>query len=74
VTHVPCDCALVCVHRWAQELGGVDVLPSLPASVTGVGADREQLLSGLSVYRSKLRLEALVERLAAAKAGRRQLK
>jgi hypothetical protein len=52
----------------------VDVLPSLPASVTGVGADREQLLSGLSVYRSKLRLEALVERLAAAKAGRRQLK
>lgn len=52
----------------------MDVLSSLPASVTGIGADRSQVLAALSAYRSKLRLETLVERVAAAKLGQRQLK
>lgn len=61
-------------HRWAQDLGGVDLLSSLPSAITGIGADRSQVLSALSAYRSKLRLETLVERVAAAKLGQRQLK
>jgi hypothetical protein len=66
--------AAASVPRWAQELGGVDVLVSLPSSLTGIGSDRSQVLSALAAYRSKLRLETLLERLVAGKTGRRQLK
>lgn len=59
--------------RWAQELGGVDVLASLPSSLTGIGADPRQVLSALSAYRSSLRLETFVDRLAEAQRGRQQL-
>ncbi|WIA38614.1 hypothetical protein OEZ86_001924 [Tetradesmus obliquus] len=60
--------------RWAQDLAGVDVVASLPASYTGSASDREQLLSSLGAYRSQLRLEAFVERLASAKQARLALK
>jgi hypothetical protein len=60
--------------RWAQDLAGVDVVASLPASYTGTATAREQVLSSLGAYRSQLRLEAFVERLASAKQGRVALK
>jgi len=34
--------------RWAQDLAGVDVIPSLPASLAG--PDKDQLLAELSAY------------------------
>lgn len=71
---LPCCCSLLCIPRWAQELGGVDVLASLPASVTGIGSDPRQVLSALSAYRNTLRLETFVDRLVEAKKGRQQLK
>jgi hypothetical protein len=60
--------------RWAQELGGVDVLASLPSSLTGVGSDPSQVLSALAAYRSSLRLETFLDRLLEAQQGRTQLK
>jgi hypothetical protein len=63
-----------CCCRWAQELGGVDVLASLPSSLTGIGSDLRQVLSALSAYRNTLRLETFVDRLLEAKRGRQQLK
>jgi hypothetical protein len=71
VVHKARHIADVCC-RWAQELAGVDVIPSLPASWTGL--DKDQLLAGLSAYRSQLRLETLLERLAVAKQGQLALK
>jgi hypothetical protein len=52
----------------------VDVVASLPSSYTGSVADRGQVLSSLGAYRSQLRLEAFVERLASAKQSRLALK
>lgn len=68
-----CTLDPVC-HRWAQELGGVDVLASLPSSFTAIGTDASQVLSVLSAYRNTLRLETFVDRIMAAKQGRQQLK
>lgn len=67
-----CCMLLFWLCRWAQELGGVDVLASLPSSVTG--ADTSQMLSALSAYRSALRLETFVDRVVQAKTGRQELK
>jgi hypothetical protein len=61
-------------YRWAQDMAGVDVVASLPANYTGGVADREQVLSSLGAYRSQLRLEAFVERLASGKQSRLALK
>lgn len=52
----------------------MDVLASLPASLTGIGADPRQVLSALSAYRNTLRLETFMDRLVEAKRGRQQLK
>ncbi len=50
----------------------IDVVASLPSSYTA--ADKQAVLSSLSAYRSQLRLEAFIERLAAAQQGRLALK
>lgn len=52
----------------------MDVLASLPSTYMSPGADPSQMLSALSAYRNTLRLETFVDRVAAAKMGRQQLK
>ncbi|KAI8475050.1 MAG: Fms-interacting protein-domain-containing protein [Monoraphidium minutum] len=59
-------------YRWAQDLGGCDVVPSLPPAPTA--AQRQAALSGLATYRKQQRVQVIVERLSEAREAAAALK
>lgn len=58
--------------RWAQDLGGMDFVATLPATTSP--EDKASLLDGLSVYRRQQRVEVLLERLQCSKMAAAALK
>ena len=59
--------------RWCQSLAGIDLIPALPVYASHLhGAQRSQLVEGLSGYRQQQRVATLVQRLQAVKGETRE--
>lgn len=60
-------------YRWAQNLAGLDILPTLPEGILSSG-DRQDSLQGLSVYRMEQRVPGFLTQLQRARQGLEALK
>ena len=64
------SCHFLC--RWAQDLAGMDILSTLPPSLTA--AHQADVLEQLSIHRRQQRIQVVLERLQAGKVAMLALK